>query len=234
MKNKFLLLSAIAVNCALFTVSFANAETSQGYTTSEILDNGFPSTLLTITVLQLQHKLKSSPPISVGFDIDDTVLFSSPAFYYADREFSSKNHTKIYNQAYWDKINCGLDAFSIPKNIARKLIDMHQSRGDTIYFITGRTGSKCDFLDKYLQQTFAITHFNKVIFVGSSKTHYMKSDIIAQKNIKIFYGDSDIDIISARLAYAEGIRILRSANSTYKPFPKIGKYGESVLRDSDH
>ncbi len=50
----------------------------------------------------------------------------------------------------------------------------------------------------------------------------------------MYYGDSDGDIISARNAGAEGLRIMRNASSSYKPVPKNGIYGEKIIKDSQY
>jgi acid phosphatase (class B) len=39
-------------------------------------------------------------------------------------------------------MNNGWDEFSIPKEVARALIAMHVKRGDSIYFVTGRSQTK--------------------------------------------------------------------------------------------
>jgi acid phosphatase (class B) len=208
--------------------------THKGYSTIDMLSAGIPSDLNMVSVEDLTKELKNKPAIAVGFDIDDTTLFSSPVFYRGQQMFSPGGYSFLSNQEFWDKANCGWDQFSIPKQIARQLIDMHQKHGDSIYFITGRTGSKCDFTTKYIQSTFDIKAMHDVIFAGSSKKEYTKTKYIKQNHIKIYYGDSDGDIISARQAGAEGIRVMRAANSSYKPIPKNGIYGERVLRDSQY
>ncbi|MDF8783532.1 HAD family acid phosphatase, partial [Escherichia coli] len=65
---------------------------------------------------------------------------------------------------------------------------------------------------------------------------YPKSDLFnkADKNIRIFYGDSDNDITAARDVGARGIRILRASNSTYKPLPQAGAFGEEVIVNSEY
>jgi acid phosphatase (class B) len=35
-----------------------------------------------VSVDQIEKSLEGKPPMTVGFDIDDTVLFSSPCFFY--------------------------------------------------------------------------------------------------------------------------------------------------------
>ena len=208
--------------------------THSGYTTAEMLANGIPSDLRMIDVSDIQNELKGKSPIAVGFDIDDTTLFSSPVFYRGQQMFSPNGYEYLSNQKFWDKANCGWDAFSMPKTIAKKLIAMHQARGDDIYFITGRTSSPCHFTTDYLKKTFHIKKMNDVIFAGSSRTAYTKTQYIKAHKIKIYYGDADGDIISARHAGAEGIRVMRAANSSYKPLPKNGLYGERILRDSQY
>jgi hypothetical protein len=47
---------------------------------------------------------------------------------------------------------------------------------------------------------------------------------------KVFYGDSDNDITAAREAGARGIRVLRAANSSYKPGARLAGGGNIVIR----
>ena len=54
------------------------------------------------------------------------------------------------------------------------------------------------------------------------------------KNIRMFYGDSDNDITAARDVGIRGIRILRASNSTYKPLPQAGAFGEEVIVNSEY
>ncbi|MFC3023759.1 acid phosphatase AphA [Vibrio zhugei] len=230
------LTSAALLSCALIhTAAHADPKTPgthTGYSTVELLNDGIPNDLNMVSVADLKKELAGKPPMAVGFDIDDTTLFSSPVFYRGQQEFSPNGYSYLTNQKFWDKANCGWDKFSMPKHIAQQLIAMHQKRGDDIYFITGRTGSKCHFTTTYIQKTFHITHMHDVIFAGSSHDVYTKTPYIKKHHIKIYYGDADGDIISARNAGAEGIRVMRAANSSYKPVPKNGIYGERVLKNS--
>lgn len=208
--------------------------THQGYSTISMLKSGIPSELNMVSVAELAKELEGKSPMAVGFDIDDTSLFSSPVFFRGQQEFSPGGYSYLKNQQFWDKANCGWDAFSMPKETTAKIIAMHQKRGDSIYFITGRTGSDCSFTTQYLQKTFNIKNMNNVIFAGSDKAEYLKTKHIKANNIKMYYGDADGDIISARNAGAEGIRIMRAANSSYKPVPKNGIYGERIVMDSQY
>ena len=230
---------ALSIIFSCLTSITANADpktpgTQKGYSTIDILNLGIPSDLNTVSVDSLTKELAGKPPMAVGFDIDDTVLFSTPVFYRGQQMFSPGGYDYLSNQQFWDKANCGWDAFSKPKLIATQLIKLHQQRGDTIYFITGRTGSDCDFTTKYIKSVFNIEDMHDVIFAGSSREKYLKTSYIKDNHIKLYYGDSDGDIISAQQAGAEGIRIMRASNSSYTPIPQNGIYGERIVLDSQY
>ncbi|RQW64576.1 acid phosphatase AphA [Vibrio viridaestus] len=208
--------------------------TEPGLSSVDMINNSQDASLNWVSVDELAKELKGKKPFAVGFDIDDTVLFSSPGFLHGQSVFSPGGYSYLSNQKFWDKINCEWEVFSMPKESAKALIKMHEKRGDDIYFITGRTGSSCEITTKLIKDTFDIKNMHPVIFAGSSKTEYTKTKYIKQHNIKIYYGDSDGDIISARNADAEGIRVIRAANSSYKPVPKNGIYGERVVRNSQY
>lgn len=183
-----------------------------------------------ITVPDLQSSLGSTAPMAVGFDIDDTVLFSSPCFYYGKQKYSPGSEAYLHNDAFWTEINAGCDRYSIPKQAARQVIEMHKARGDVIYFITGRPHTQGEQLTTLLQRDFAIKDMQPVVFTsGPEKTRF-----IHDRGLKLYYGDADSDITSARNAGARPIRIMRAANSTYQPLPVNGALGEEVLRDSTY
>ncbi|GAB3523341.1 acid phosphatase AphA [Photobacterium alginatilyticum] len=208
--------------------------TETGYSSIQIMQQGEPAQLHWVSVEEIEKSLEGKEPMTVGFDIDDTVLFSSPGFYRGQQVFSPNGYSYLKTQKFWDKMNCEWEKFSLPKEIGKKLIAMHQKRGDDIYFITGRTGSECEISTQYLKDSFGINNMHKVIFAGSSKTEYTKTKHIKAHDIKMYYGDSDGDIISARNAGAEGIRIMRNASSSYKPVPQNGIYGEKIVKDSQY
>ncbi|MBV7388863.1 acid phosphatase AphA [Pasteurellaceae bacterium TAE3-ERU1] len=189
-----------------------------------------------ISVEQLAKELKGVEPMAVSFDIDDTVLFSSPCFYQGQQKYSPNSGDYLKNQDFWNEVNAGCDQYSIPKKIAHDLIEMHQKRGDTIYFITGRTAGDVDGVTPILQKDFGIKNMQPVEFMGGKPrdTKYNKTPAIKAHNVQIHYGDSDDDILAAREAGIRGIRIIRAANSTYQPLPTVGGYGEEVLINSSY
>lgn len=185
-----------------------------------------------VSIEQIKQSLANVKPINVGFDVDDTLLFSSPGFFRGKQEFSPKSNEYLRNPKFWHKINNDWDYFSIPKKSGYALIQMHLKRGDHIYFITGRPQTKTEKLTSILQHDFAIPEdkMNPVIFSGPK--HGAKTPYIKAHKITLYYGDSDGDISDARAAGAKAIRVLRPLNSTNKPMPHNGKFGEEVLVNS--
>jgi acid phosphatase (class B) len=183
-----------------------------------------------IAVADVASSVRGQAPMAVGFDIDDTVLFSSPCFYHGQQKYSPGSDDYLKNADFWTETNAGCDRYSLPKDVARALIDLHQQRGDTLYFITGRPHTEGEQLTAILQRTFAIRAMRPVVFTsGPEKTRF-----IHDRGLGIYYGDSDADITSARAAGARPIRVMRASNSTYQPLPVNGALGEEVLIDSAH
>lgn len=188
-----------------------------------------------VSVAQIENSLAGRPPMAVGFDIDDTVLFPVRASGAAKNLLARKRRLSE-KSCVLGKMNNGWDEFSIPKEVARQLIDMHVRRGDAIFFVTGRSPTKTETVSKTLADNFHIpaTNMNPVIFAGDKPGQNTKSQWLQDKNIRIFYGDSDNDITAARDVGARGIRILRASNSTYKPLPQAGAFGEEVIVNSEY
>ena len=185
-----------------------------------------------ITFDDIASSLKSHSPMNVGFDIDDTVLFSSPGYHYGQMKYSPDSSHFLTMKDFWNEMNNGLDEYSLPKDIAQKLIAFHLQRGDSIYFVTGREPTEKETLTALLAKMFGLENPNKVIFTGSSNTENPKIRPLRENEIHIYYGDSDSDIRAAQTLRIRAIRIIRAGNSTHKPLPQIGTLGEEVLRDS--
>lgn len=207
---------------ALITISWVSCSTS----TQE-------DTIRWVTLEEIAKSLKNLPPMNVGFDVDDTVLFSTPGYYYGEQKYSPGSNAYLQIEEFWYELNNGLDQFSLPKECARKLIDLHKKRGDTIFFITARTPTQTETVTELLAKTFDIENLNKVIFTGAQKGFNRKIKPIRENNIQIYYGDSDSDIEAAQAVGIRGIRIMRVRYSTKRPFPKNGSLGEEVLINSD-
>ena len=235
MKNLVKLSLVALLTAAAIPAMAAKTEpyTNQGTNAREML---VEQPIHWISVDQLKKELEGKAPINVSFDIDDTVLFSSPCFYYGQQKYSPGKHDYLKNQDFWNEVNAGCDQYSIPKQIAVDLINMHQARGDQIYFITGRTAGDKDGVTPVLQKAFNIKDMHPVEFMGGRElsTKYNKTPGIIKHKVTIHYGDSDDDILAAKEAGVRGIRLMRAANSTYQPMPTLGGYGEEVLINSSY
>lgn len=187
-----------------------------------------------ITIKDIARSLENQPPMNVGFDIDDTVLFSSPGYYYGRQKYSPGNKGFTIMEEFWNEMNNGLDQFSIPKECARKLIELHKKRGDSIYFITARTKTKTESVTDILAKTFDLENPHKVIFTGFELGENLKIKPLKENKIQIFYGDADSDVEAALEAGVRAIRIMRAVNSTNKPLPHNGSLGEEVLVNSEY
>ncbi|MDK7153645.1 HAD family acid phosphatase, partial [Klebsiella pneumoniae] len=58
-----------------------------------------------VSVAQIENSLLGRPPMAVGFDIDDTVLFSSPGFWRGQKTFSPGSEDYLKNPQFWEKMN---------------------------------------------------------------------------------------------------------------------------------
>lgn len=159
--------------------------------------------------------------INVGFDIDDTLLFSTPAF-----KKATKSGAAEYSEEWWVIVNKSDEGNSIVKKVAEKILNEHKAKGDGIFAITARDKAGSTVLKSYMNKTFGIKKEN--VFC----TH-RKAEKIRELNIKIYYGDSDSDITAAQEAGAKGIRILRSPKSSYKGKYNPGKFGEEIIPNSE-
>lgn len=195
------------------------------------------------TVEEIKDSLKNTPPINVGFDIDDTVIFPKVSFHVNFHLFCPMDNRPFRphctNQPdFWDHLNTS-GHLCPAKEIGKLLIDMHKGRGDKIFFITAREKSvyKPETMTETLSRTFGIKNLNKVIYLGLSALNPDKpgkAKAITENNIKIFYGDSDSDIAAAIAAKIRGIRVMRAPNSQdNEEMPINGRYGEEVIIGSD-
>lgn len=196
-----------------------------------------------VTVAEIEESLKNTPPINVGFDIDDTVMFPHAAFQIAYKKFCAHDDTPMKpsctnKQKFWDHVN-SIGHLHMPKQVGKELIAMHLKRGDNIFFITAREKSKYlpETMTRTLKNTFHISNMNKVIYLGMATINTEKpgkTAPILENNIKIFYGDSDADIAAAKAANIRGIRVIRAPNSQDNfHMPLNGRYGEEVILGSD-
>ncbi len=245
MKNfKLLVLAILATSTITLSKPGKVPYTHQGfYTTAET-----QVPVHFVSVEQIKKSLEGVPPMTVSFDIDDTVLTSSHYFQYGftwgeEVGFGKGYKEVLKSQKFWDYVAEHADKESIPKKSAKALIQMHLERGDKIVFITGRTGHSntkngiVNDTSKTLAKVYNMPT-PSVIWYTSKETVpsrggfvYDKSYFIKKVNSKLHYGDSDDDILAAREIGIRGIRVQRSTAST-NPQKLNGGYGEEVLVNS--
>ena len=203
-----------------------------------------PAAVRTITLEELARSLPKGP-IRVVFDVDDTVLFTSPGFQWGSRTYGPEivsagaslreedlatEQRRKYRE-FWTKMNNELDQFSVKKWIAAELIALHKSRGDQIYFVTKRIYTGTERLTETLQREFGLpTDGSRVIFTNRQD----KTDAFRKIGAQLSYGDSDGDIRDSIRAGIRPIRILRSPASVNHEPTHDGAFGEEVLRNSEN
>jgi acid phosphatase (class B) len=194
-----------------------------------------------ISVDQLALMLPKHP-IKVGFDVDDTLIFSAPAFnalqpkYDPDviRPKDYKQLTPEMKQQYhdfWDKLNNEYDDRSTPKQIGKRLLDLHIARGDTIVIISKRQSPSDDSdpcTPRY-ERMFDVKLQRPVIQTQLKD----KTPFICREHLDYYYGDSDSDVLAALTAGVTPIRVKRAADSYARDVVHNGQLGEIVLKDSE-
>lgn len=169
-----------------------------------------------------QVSVESEKKLLVGFDVDDTLLFSTPAF---KKGFQSD--TRPFSPEFWEVVNKSDRGNSIVKKKTQKILIEYQQKGDEIFVITARHPDGGESLKEFLNETFNILKEN-IYFETSGKTLRMR-----QLKLDIFYGDADSDITAAQDANVKAYRIQRSTASSYQKKYNPGKYGEEVIPDSE-
>jgi acid phosphatase class B len=159
----------------------------------------------------------------VGFDVDDTLLFSSPAF---DVAYATEG-VEPRSDEFWTIVNSSDEGNSEIKQKTRELLEAHRAAGDEIYVITARHPPGGDGLRAFLQQHLGIEP-DHVFFETEGK-----GERIRALGLQVFYGDSDSDIAGAIEGGATGIRILRSPRSSYKKKYNPGRYNEEIIEGSE-
>lgn len=193
------------------------------------------------------NALKTTLPtnkITVGFDIDDTVLFSTPGFIYASTNTDGANGTNKYgkdfehNPQFWKDMNQIHDKYSVPKEVAKALLSMHNNRGDSIFFITKRScyNDDAQVMQNRMNTVFQLTASTLICTHEGSKT-----PIIEENKIDIYYGDSDSDMqysLAVQAKKVRPVRVLRSTLAENKPIPKNGynpgAFGEEIILNSEN
>ena len=131
--------------------------------------------------------------LNIGFDIDDTVLFSRDVFLSIP---SDKRDPIDYG---W--VNTHDDGLSLYIDPTVDLINYFITNGHNVFFITARAGTNGEALATFLSRGLALPiKKNKNLFFAPSekiggKSHTTKHRIMKRLKLDLFYGDGDSDIV---------------------------------------
>lgn len=194
-----------------------------------------------ITLDQLARTLPKRR-IAVGFDVDDTLVFSAPAFNELQPKFDPdvirpKDPSKLTPEqqgqyhAFWNDLNERADDASTPKKIGQRLLDLHVARKDDIFIVSRRqaTVPPSDASERRLERMFHVELEHPLVQTNLTD----KTPFLCRAGIELYYGDSDSDITAAFAAGATPVRVKRAANSYAKDAVHNGQMDEIVLADSE-
>lgn len=162
--------------------------------------------------------------LRVGFDIDDTTLYSERAFVVAPKTESGRTD--------YGWINTHDEEYSLFIDPTVTLINYFRANGHEVYFITARPG-----INGYTVADFLTKNLNFDVKVDSNLFFSPKEDVgefryttkhrkMEELGIDIYYGDSDTDIVAAIKADVHPVRIVRSDES-------IKEYGGNYFGDTN-
>ncbi|MFQ6613377.1 MAG: HAD family acid phosphatase [Fidelibacterota bacterium] len=158
--------------------------------------------------------------LNVGFDIDDTVLYSRFVFENAPRDAAGKLDYAWINQQ--DRELSPV----IPPTVS--LINYFRSHDHAIYFITGRNPEKGAALARYLTDVLGFPiEVNRNLFfapraVVDGTEIRGKTSIMGALKLDLYYGDADTDILAALKARVQPVRVARHSSS-------IAQYGQNYF-----
>ena len=149
--------------------------------------------------------------LNIGFDIDDTVLYSEVTF-----------QTYIKENGYpvnYGWINQNDKNFSFPITPTFDLIHFFRSKGHNVFYITARPGTNGEDLAKFLTKElgYKVEKDVDLFFMPKEKIgdnrFTTKHKKMKELGLDLFYGDSDTDIIAALKAGVHPVRVARNIAS---------------------
>jgi acid phosphatase (class B) len=237
-----LLLAVISLLPACRSSTHSSAPAHRSPTTAAVIPLA-PPKAAEITVEQLELLLPRHP-IVVGFDVDDTLIFSAPAFNALQPEYEPdvirpKDYTaltpeqKAKYHEFWNRLNGEYDDRSIAKKIGKRLLDLHLARGDDIWIISKRQSivpaPKDDVVTRRYERMFGVKLKHPVVQTQLKD----KTPFLYARKIEYYYGDADGDITAAVAAGAVPIRVKRAPDSYGRDAVHNGQLGEIVIADSE-
>lgn len=188
----------------------------------EKADKTLSFTKKTIGILStwgLVFSLVTIGELRVGFDYDDTLVYSSPSY---EQGFASG--AVPYSPQFWKVVNSSYDQERL-KPLPFALAWAFRIFGFKITLITSRP----DFGGEALRKEWR--HLaSEFVFAGGSKN---KHKTLTEGHYVLFFGDSDSDITESRRAKVLALRVKRSPKSTYKEDYNPGALRELVIPFSE-
>ena len=170
---------------------------------------------------KLNETVKLKPGIlNVGFDIDDTILFSRDVFLNIPE---SKSNPTDYG---W--VNMQDEKLSLFIEPTVELVKYFIKNGHNVFFITARSGENGHYLAKFLSDGLGLdVIINENLFFCpkesiNDKRFTTKHYQMKKLNLDLFYGDADTDMIAALKASVHPVRIVRHNES-------IEQYGNNYF-----
>ena len=145
--------------------------------------------------------------LNVGFDIDDTVLFSRDVFLNLPEDKR--------NPVDWGWINSNDKNYSLLMTPTVDLIHFFHKNGHNIFFITARSKPKGKNLANFLTDKLMFpVEVNKNLFFSPRETikgtrYTTKQRTMKRLRLDLFYGDADTDMIAALKAGVHPVRVVR-------------------------
>jgi len=133
--------------------------------------------------------------LNVGFDVDDTILFSRDVFLGLPDD---KRDPVDYG---W--INSHDKDFSLFITPTVELVDYFRSNGHNVFFLTARPGPQGKILAEFLSNGLGFSiKVNKNLFFSPKETikgkrYTTKHRLMKRLKLDLFYGDADTDMIAA-------------------------------------
>ena len=208
---------------------------------------------IVIYILYLSLAVAQPGILNVGFDVDDTILFSRDVFLGLPDD---KRDPVDYG---W--INSHDKDFSLFITPTIELVEYFHTNGHNVFFITARPGTKGNILAEFLADELGFSvRVNKNLFFSPKETikgkrYTTKHRLMKRLKLDLFYGDADTDMIAALKAGVHPVRVVRNetsivqygsnyfgntnkGNSVQTPFTKddlklfynsnVGIFGESI------
>lgn len=170
---------------------------------------------------KINETLRSNPGIlNVGFDVDDTILFSRDVFLNIP---DNKSNPTDYG---W--VNMQDEKLSLFIEPTVELIQYFKSNGHNVFFITARSGENGHYLAKFLSKGLSldITKNENLFFCPkesiNGQRYTTKHYQMKKLNLDLFYGDADTDMVAALKANVHPVRIVRHNES-------IEQYGSNYF-----